>query len=68
MGANVNHQLKNVSGTEVEGSVLALALADPDQKMVELLCKELGANVNEPVTWSGKQTTIIHLALWDLNL
>jgi hypothetical protein len=68
MGANVDHQLKNLVGTKVEGSVLALAMEDPDLDLVELLCKELGANVNEPVTLAGKPTTIVHLALQNLSL
>jgi hypothetical protein len=67
MGANVNHQLKNLPGTAVEGSVLALAMEDPDLDLAELLCKELGANVNELVTLAGKPTTIVHLALQKLK-
>ena len=68
MGANVNHQLKRLSGHEVEGSVLALAMKDSDLPMVELLCKELGAGVNEPVYLSGNSTTVLNLALQNVNL
>ena len=65
MGASINHPVKYSADTEIEGSVLALAIEKLD--LMKLLCQELGANVNEPISLAGKPTNILNLEIQNIK-
>lgn len=65
VSTNVNQRLKLIDmfGPDVECTVALIALYNQDAEMLRLLCKDLGAIVDEKIWIDGKPTTIVHAAL-----
>lgn len=65
-GADINFRMVTQCENKIEGTSLLLAMRKGDWKLVQLLCKELGADVNAGATLEGRPTTLLHFATLEM--
>ncbi len=59
---NINQEMENII-ENVNGPVLILAIQNGNGEMIKKLTEDFNANINQLITWEGKQSTPLIFAI-----